>query len=83
MLMGVWGMANLLGRAAGSIMGGVVVDGVQAVTGSALTAYSTVFLLEAVMLVIAFVLSYKLHIEDALAQKELAGFPEPRPAVSV
>jgi MFS transporter, BCD family, chlorophyll transporter len=83
MLMGVWGMANLLGRAAGGVMGGVVVDSVQAITGSALYAYSAVFLLEAAMLVIALVLSYKLHIEDAMVQKELAGFPEPQPVASV
>lgn len=73
MLMGVWGMANLLGRALGSLLGGLIVDSVQAVSGSAFTAYAAVFALEAIMLMIALALSFQLHIEDALAQQEVQG----------
>lgn len=73
MLMGVWGMANLLGRASGSLMGGAIVDSVTALSGSAFTAYATVFAMEALMLVIALVLSFQLQIDDALAQQEVRG----------
>lgn len=72
LLMGVWGMANLLGRAAGSLLGGAVVDSVNAVSGNIFAAYAVVFALEAMMLVIAFGLTFRLQIENALAQQELA-----------
>ncbi len=71
LLMGVWGMANLLGRAFGSLMGGAVVDVMQSVTGgNALVSYSTVFGLEVVMLVIALGLSFRLDIAASRAQLE-------------
>lgn len=77
MLMGVWGMANLLGRASGSLMGGGVVDAVQALTRNPLAAYASVFAIEALMLIIAFALTFRLNIEEALAQREVQsiGFP--------
>ena len=47
MLLGVWGMANMVGHALGSLMGGGVVDIMLSLTsGNALLAYSTVFALE-------------------------------------
>lgn len=70
MLMGVWGMANLLGRATGSIIGGVVVQTLQWTTGSAFIGYMTVFALEVVMLVVAFTLSFQLRIEQSKARHE-------------
>jgi BCD family chlorophyll transporter-like MFS transporter len=61
LLLGVWGFANLLGKAFGGLLGGAVVDVVQRLAGgSALTAYSLVFALEAVMLAAAFVLSFRI-----------------------
>jgi BCD family chlorophyll transporter-like MFS transporter len=61
LLLGVWGFANLLGRAFGGLIGGVVVDAVQRLAGgSALTAYSLVFALETVMLAAAFILSFRI-----------------------
>jgi len=63
-------MANLLGRAAGNLMGGAVVDAIQAVTGNPLVAYSTGFGLEAGMLALALRLTFGLRIEEALAQHE-------------
>lgn len=73
LLMGVWGMANLIGKAAGSLMGGIVVDVVLRFTsGNAFAAYATVFGLEIVMLTIALVLTTKLRIEDAKVQQESA-----------
>lgn len=70
MLMGVWGMANLLGRASGSIIGGVVVQTLQSATGSPLLGYTTVFAIEVVMLLVALTLSFKLRIEQSEAHRE-------------
>ncbi len=71
LLMGVWGMANLVGRAFGSLMGGGMVDLVQAGTGgNAFLAYATVFSLEAVMLLIALGISYRLDVRVSRAQVE-------------
>ena len=70
MLMGVWGMANLLGRASGSIIGGVVVQTLQWLTGSPLLGYTTVFALEVIMIVVALALSFKLRIEQSEAHRE-------------
>lgn len=72
MLMGVWGMANLLGRASGSIIGGVVVQTLQTLTGSALIGYTAVFAIEVVMILIALGLSFKLRIEQSEASREEA-----------
>lgn len=71
LLMGVWGFANLLGRAMGSLMGGAVVDIMQSVTNdNALVSYSTVFGIEILMLVIALYLSTRLDITTSRAQTE-------------
>jgi BCD family chlorophyll transporter-like MFS transporter len=53
LMMGVWGVAHNLGQAAGSLIGGVVVDLVQLLQGDALTAYGLVFALEAGLLLVA------------------------------
>lgn len=71
MLMGVWGMANLLGRAGGSLMGGAVVDLVQMATGNPFWAYAAVFAVESIMLAVAFGLTFPLNIEKALARQEM------------
>jgi BCD family chlorophyll transporter-like MFS transporter len=60
LLMGVWGVANLLGHAAGSLLGGAVVDTVRLATGSALAAYSALFVLEVALLLVAFGLTFRL-----------------------
>lgn len=60
LLMGVWGVANLLGHAVGSLLGGVVVDTVRLATGSALTAYTALFGFEIGMLVVALALTRRL-----------------------
>ncbi len=71
LLMGIWGFANLLGRAVGSIMGGAVVDiGMNLTGGNALVAYSTVFGIEIVMLIVALFLSTRLEVGKSLAQSE-------------
>jgi hypothetical protein len=68
--MGVWGMASLLGKAAGSMMGGVVVDTVRLATGQVFVAYATVFAGEAVLLAVAFFLTFRLRVEASRASRE-------------
>lgn len=70
LLMGVWGMANLLGKAAGSLIGGSVVDVMRALTGSHLVAYSAVFGLEIAMLATALGLSFRLDVAASHARQE-------------
>lgn len=72
MLMGVWGTANLIGRASGSLIGGAVVEVMQNLTGSPLAAYSTVFGLEALLLVVALGLSFRLDFGASRAHAEEA-----------
>ncbi len=71
LLMGVWGMAALLGKALGSILGGVVVDAMLLVTGSTVfVAYGTVFFLEGIMLFIALLISFRLRVDASRASAE-------------
>ena len=70
MLMGVWGVANMVGHAFGNLMGGTIVDVMRLTTGSALIAYSTLFGLEAVMLLIALYLSTRLDMNASQASME-------------
>jgi cytochrome bd-type quinol oxidase subunit 2 len=70
MLMGVFGVANMVGHALGNLMGGVIVDSVRMATGSALTAYSALFAMEAVMLSIALFLSTQLNLNASRAHTE-------------
>jgi len=70
LLVGVWGVANMAGHALGSLMGGVTVDTVRALTGSAFAAYGTVFGLEMALLLAAFVLSLRLDMERSKARVE-------------
>lgn len=62
LLLGVWGVANALGRALGSLMGGSVVEVLMRFTGGNLfMAYSGVFVMEVLLLLGAFVLTYRLR----------------------
>jgi len=71
LLMGIWGFANLLGRAVGSIMGGAVVDiGMNMTNGNALVSYSAVFAIEIIMLFGALFLSTRLEVGKSQAQRE-------------
>jgi BCD family chlorophyll transporter-like MFS transporter len=72
LLLGVWGVANQLGRAAGSLMGGGVLTAVQGVTGDTFTAYAVVFTLEIVMLLVALFLSFRLDVAASRARREEA-----------
>ena len=70
MLVGVWGVANMTGHAFGSLLGGVTVDSVTALTGSHFAAYGTVFALEMVILLVAFFLSLRLKVDSSKAISE-------------
>ena len=70
MLMGVWGVANMVGHAVGNLLGGAIVDVMRFATGSALAAYSTLFGMEAVMLLIALYLSTRLDVNASQASME-------------
>jgi hypothetical protein len=74
LLMGVWGVANMLGHAAGSVMGGIVVDTMRLATGSALAAYTALFVLEIAMLVLALGLTFRLA-PGAIRASAEAGLP--------
>lgn len=70
LLMGVWGMANLLGKAAGSVIGGSVVDVMYYFTQSRLAAYGAVFALEIGMLAVALALSFRVNVAESRAAQE-------------
>lgn len=70
MLMGVWGVANMVGHAVGNLTGGILVDSVRFVTGNALLAYSSLFAMEAAILIIALYLSTKLDMNTSRAYTE-------------
>jgi MFS transporter, BCD family, chlorophyll transporter len=59
---GAWGFANALSRLTGSILGGVVRDVVTLATGQFLTGYLVVFIIEAVLLMIATVMLYRIDV---------------------
>lgn len=50
---GAWGFSNAMSRLTGSLLGGIVRDGVTQATGQALSGYMLVFAIEAVMLACA------------------------------
>lgn len=79
LLMGVWGVANMLGHAAGSLMGGLVVDTMRAATGSALTAYTALFAFEVAMLLVALALTFRLN-PATIKAATLEGAPRPADA---
>ncbi len=73
LLMGVWGMANMVGHAVGSLMGGIIVDTMRLATGSALAAYTSLFACEVTLLVAALALSLRLSPARVRARAEFAG----------
>lgn len=59
---GAWGFSNALSRLTGSILGGVVRDLVTQATGQALSGYLVVFGIEALMLLIAAIMLYRIDV---------------------
>jgi BCD family chlorophyll transporter-like MFS transporter len=70
LLMGVWGVANMVGHAVGNLTGGILVDSVRLATGDAFLAYSSLFAMEAIMLGVALFLSTKLDVSTSRARSE-------------
>jgi BCD family chlorophyll transporter-like MFS transporter len=70
MLLGVWAVANMTGHAFGSLMGGLVVDTMRALTGNPFVAYATLFGLEMVILAVALTLTFRLNVETSKAIQE-------------
>jgi len=73
---GAWGFSNALSRLTGSILGGVVRDVVTQATGDALRGYLVVFSIEALMLLIATVMLYRININAFRKQIEEPSFAE-------
>jgi len=70
-LMGIWGIANMLGRTLGSLMGGTVVDVVYGFSADHFIAYSVVFAIEIAMILIALVMTFQLKpVEAAIDNKQ-------------
>jgi BCD family chlorophyll transporter-like MFS transporter len=65
---GAWGFSNAMSRLAGSMLGGVVRDGVTQATGQALTGYIVVFVIEAFMLFVAVLMLARIDV-SAFKQK--------------
>ncbi|HEX6036038.1 MAG TPA: BCD family MFS transporter [Anaerolineales bacterium] len=73
---GAWGFSNALSRLVGSILGGVVRDVVTQVTGNALSGYLVVFSLEALMLLVATIMLYRINVNVFRKQVEEPSFVE-------
>jgi BCD family chlorophyll transporter-like MFS transporter len=59
---GAWGFSNGMSRLVGLLLAGVVADTVTRLTGNALSGYLVVFGIEAIMLVIAAVMLYRIDV---------------------
>ena len=59
---GAWGFSNALSRLTGSMLGGIVRDGVTQATGQTLSGYLVVFSIEAAMLAIAAIMLARIDV---------------------
>jgi len=73
---GAWGFSNALSRLTGSVLGGVVRDVVTQATGVALSGYLVVFSIEALMLLIATIMLYRINVNAFRRQVEEPSFVE-------
>jgi BCD family chlorophyll transporter-like MFS transporter len=73
---GAWGFSNALSRLVGSILGGVVRDVVTQVTANPLSGYLVVFSLEALMLLIATIMLYRIDVTAFKNRVEEPSFVE-------
>ncbi|MGB7875307.1 MAG: BCD family MFS transporter [Anaerolineales bacterium] len=69
---GAWGFSNAMSRLTGSLLGGIVRDGVTQATGQALSGYLVVFGIEAAMLAAAAIILARI---DVSAFKQKAAEP--------
>jgi BCD family chlorophyll transporter-like MFS transporter len=75
LLMGVWGMANLIGKAIGAMMGGAVIDLMRLAFGDPFLSYAALFAIEVVLLILALYLTTQLNIQSSKASQEEAEVP--------
>ncbi|MBN2119368.1 MAG: BCD family MFS transporter [Anaerolineales bacterium] len=73
---GAWGFSNALSRLTGSVLGGVVRDVVTQATGAALSGYLVVFSIEALMLLIAAIMLYRIDVNAFRKQVQEPSFSE-------
>ena len=73
---GAWGFSNALSRLTGSLLGGIVRDGVKQATGQSVTGYLVVFILEALMLGIAVVMLARIDVSIFRKQAAEPSFTE-------
>ena len=73
---GAWGFSNALSRLTGSILGGVVRDVVTQATGVALSGYLVVFSIEALMLLIAAIMLYRIDVKAFQKQVQEPSYVE-------
>jgi BCD family chlorophyll transporter-like MFS transporter len=73
---GAWGFSNALSRLTGSVLGGVVRDVVTKATGIALSGYLVVFSIEALMLLIAAIMLYRIDVKAFQKQAHEPSYAE-------
>jgi BCD family chlorophyll transporter-like MFS transporter len=73
---GAWGFSNALSRLVGTLLAGVLRDVVNQMTGWALSGYLVVFLIEALMLVIATFMLYRIDVNKFKKGVEQPSFVE-------
>jgi BCD family chlorophyll transporter-like MFS transporter len=73
---GAWGFSNALSRLTGSILGGAVRDVVTQATSNALSGYLVVFSIEALMLLVATIMLYRINVNAFRKQVEEPSFVE-------
>ena len=73
---GAWGFSNGLSRLVGLLMAGIVADVATAITGDALHGYLIVFGIEALMMLIAAVMLYRIDVGAFQKKAHEPAFPE-------
>ena len=73
---GAWGFSNALSRLVGTLLAGIMRDVVNQVTGWVLSGYLVVFLIEALMLVIASFMLYRIDVTEFRKGVEQPSFIE-------
>jgi len=73
---GAWGVSNALSRLTGNMLAGVVFDVLKNTIGSALTGYLVVFGIEALMLLVAAIMLYRIDVNAFQKQAHEPSFVE-------
>jgi len=73
---GAWGFSNALSRLTGNVLGGIVFDVLKSATGSALTGYLVVFIIEGLLLLIAAIMLNRIDVNAFQKQAHEPSFVE-------